>query len=136
MRREHRDIQTWIHDRYHDTYNVAVEIHGKNTLPDRQRHWYQPDVVLRGSGGQIAHIIEIENDPVRKALVGASILADRSVAELKQTTKPRLIFVVYSEDGIRQLHNFVEKIGIAREYCTHLRDIEIYSEVDFKALAL
>lgn len=136
MRAEHRNIQKWIKARYGNKYNVEAEIDGQNYLPDRVRHWYQPDVVLRNSKGEIKYIIEVENDPMRKALVGASVLADCSVAELKQQNKPRLIFVVYTKIGIKQIPNFIEKLKIAKKYCPHLKNIEIYLEPDFNKLQL
>jgi hypothetical protein len=136
MRTEHRDIQQWIKRKYGHKYHVAAEVDKQNYLPDRERHWYQPDVILRDGNDEIRHMIEIENDPVRKALVGASILADYSVRELEQEIRPRLIFVVYTEQGIKQIPNFVEKLTIAKRYCSSLGDIEIYSEEDFRALQL
>ena len=92
-------------------------------------------MILWDKLGEIKYIVEVENDPVRKVIVGASILADYSVAELQQTTS-RLIFVVYSEKGIKQIHNFIKKLDIAKKYCPHLENIEIYSEADFKKLSL
>ena len=136
MRTEHRDIQHWIKEHYGSKYKVEVEIDKRNYLPDRERHWYQPDVILRDGQGEIKYIIEVESDPVRKVLVGASILANHSIAELGQQTRPQLIFVVYSEQGIRQIPNFIEKLKIAKKYCTHLENIEICSKADFKELQL
>jgi len=136
MRAKHRNIQKWIKARYESKHNVEAEIDRQNYLPDRVRHWYQPDVVLRNSKGEIKYIIEVENDPMRKALVGASVLADCSVAALKQQNKPRLIFVVYTKIGIKQIPNFIEKLKIAKKYCPHLKSIEIYSEPDFNRLQL
>jgi len=136
MRPEHREIQQWIKDRYSHVYEVAIEIDRQNYLPDKERHLYQPDVIVYDKKGRIKYIIEVENDPMRKALVGACILADYSIAELKQRLKPKLIFVVYNEKGIRQMHNFTAKIIIAKEYCLYLRNIEIYSENDFKKMQI
>jgi len=136
MLEKHKDIQLWIKKYYGRKYKVEVEIDGQNYLPDRQRHWYQPDVILRGKNGEIKYIIEVENDPVRKALVGASILADYSIAELVQQTKPRLVFVVYAKKGIGQISNFNEKLKIAKKYCANLKNIEVYPELDFKRLKL
>ncbi len=136
MRTEHRDIQQLIKRKYEKTYHVAAEADQKNILPDPNRHWYQPDVILWDANGEIRYVIEVENDPVRKALIGASILADYSIGELNQQTKTRLIFVVCTEQGIRQIRDFKEKLNIAKLYCSHLDNIEIYSETDFKALHL
>ncbi len=63
-------------------------------------------------------------------------MADYSLRELQQKAKPRLIFVVYTELGIKQIPNFREKLAIAKYYCSYLDDIEIYSEVEFKVLHL
>lgn len=136
MREEHRRIQEWVKENYAQTYRVESEVDQQNHLPDRQRHWYQPDIVLRNGEGEIKYIIEVENDPVRKALVGACILADYSIAALGQRCKPALLFVVYTEQGIRQIPNFIDKLQIAKQYCPHLERIEIYSEADFKRLRL
>jgi hypothetical protein len=136
MRKEHRNIQLWIKKHYGHKYKVAAEIDKQNYLPDQKLHWYQPDVILSDRQGQIKYIIEVENDPVRKALVGASILADYSIAKLGQQTKPRLIFIVYTKQGIRQIPNFIEKLNIAMRYITHLKKIEIYSTAHFKKLKL
>jgi hypothetical protein len=129
-------IQQWIKQKYGHKYHVTAEVDKQNYLPDVKRHWYQPDVILRDGSNEIRYIIEIENDPVRKALVGASILADCSVRELKQETRPCLIFVVYTEQGIKHIPNFIEKLAIAKQYCSCLGGIEIYSEKEFKALLL
>src|SRR5262245_52193920 len=99
MRSEHRDIQDWIKQRHGKVYRVSAEVDGKNYLPDRERHWYEPDVILRNASNEIVYIIEVDNDPVRKALVGASVLADACINELVQRTRPRLIFVVYTDIG-------------------------------------
>jgi len=132
MRNEHKDIQKWIFEKYSSKYEVLVEIHNQNKLPDKKRHWYQPDVILKDNKGEIKYIIEVENDPVRKAIVGASILADASVKELDQKTKPTLIFIIYLPDGIKQIHNFEDKLKIVRPYCDNLKEINVYSEEKFK----
>ena len=133
----HREIQQWVKQRYGTKYRVRSEDgDGKNQLPDSERHWYEPDVVVRDQSKNIIYIIEVENDPVRKALVGAAILADASITELKQTVKPRLIFVIYSENGIKQIHNFRDKMKIAQPYCTNIASLEVYSEAEFNKLEL
>jgi hypothetical protein len=134
MKNKHRNIQEWIKETYSQKYNVFAEIDKQNKLPDQQGHWYQPDLIMYNEGKDICYIIEIENDPVRKALVGASLLADASICELKQIKIPKLIFIVYSKEGLRQIPNFVEKLNIAKRYCQNLSSIEIYSENEFKML--
>lgn len=132
MRNEHKDIQKWIFEKYSSKYDVLTEIHKQNRLPDRKRHWYQPDVIMKNSKGEIEYIIEVENDPVRKAIVGASILADASIKEINQKTKPTLVFIIYLPDGIKQIHNFENKLIIVRPYCNNLKEINVYSEEEFK----
>ena len=45
---EHGDIQEWIKKKYSDRFRVLAEkIGGQNRLPDWDRHWYQPDVILK-----------------------------------------------------------------------------------------
>jgi len=137
MRKEHKNIQKWIKEKYSNKFDVAAEtIDGQNNLPNKKMHIYQPDVLLKSKkSGKIVYIVEVENDPMRKVLVGASILADYSV-KLLQNTKPTLIFVVYLEKGIRQIPNFIEKIKIVKKYCSNLKDIKIFSITDFKRLNL
>ncbi len=136
MRGEHRSIQSWISSRYASIYNVEAEINAQNRLPDKIRHWYQPDVILRDRGGDIKYIIEVECDPVRKAIVGASVLADACLQEIGQKDKAKLLFVIYGEDGIKQIANFREKIRIAKPYCKHLEDIQVLSVEEFESLQL
>ena len=136
MRHEHRNIQHWIKRKYATRFRVEVEVDKTNYLPDRESHVYQPDVILRSDANEVLYIIEVENDPVRKALVGACILADYSIKALRQQAKPILIFIVYSEEGIRQMGNFRDKLEIAKEYCKDLSDVRIYTEKEFKVLDL
>jgi hypothetical protein len=132
MRQEHKSIQVWIKQAYHGCGDVSAEVDAQNKLPDAARHWYQPDVVIRDRNGEIAVIIEVENDPVRKVIVGAAVLADASVAAIEQKRKPRMLFVVYAEQGIKQIPNFREKARIAAAYCKHIESIEVLSEAEFK----
>jgi hypothetical protein len=132
MRQEHKSIQEWIKRAYRSCGDVSAEVDAQNKLPDAGRHWYQPDVVIRDRNGEVAVIVEVENDPMRKVIVGAAILADASVAALAQKRKPRLVFVVYLRQGIKQIPNFRDKAKIAISYCTHLESIEVLSETEFK----
>ena len=134
MKHEHKDIQTWIKKKYGRKYNIEVEIVKQNKLPDAKRHWYQPDVIIKNKNGKIKYIIEVENDPVRKVIVGASILADASLKELKE--KGDLYFVIYDPKGIRQIHNFQLKAKIAKEYCHNLNKINVFSFEEFKKINL
>lgn len=136
MRKEHKTIQHWIKQRYQPRYQVRAEIDEQNWLPERKHHWYQPDVILLDSRGNIRFIIEVENDPLRKALIGASILADYSTGLLKQRVKPRLIFVIYPDQGIKQIPSFKTRIRIAKGYCAHIKNIEVYSWPEFRKVKL
>jgi hypothetical protein len=136
MRAEHRDVQAWIKKRYGLRYAVAAEIDAQNQLPDASRHWYQPDVVMRNGDGEIEYIVEVEGDPMRKSIVGASMLAEASVHALDQHVRPTLIFVIYKPEGIKQMHNFLAKVEIIKPYCHALRDIQVVEENEFKRLKL
>jgi hypothetical protein len=133
MRIEHKQIQIEIKKRYKQKFDVFVEAEdGKNSLPNRELHVYEPDIVVkRKNSNEILYIIEVENDPMRKILVGASILADYSTSQLKEIQKPILIFIVYTNKGINQIHNFVEKLKIAKKYCNNLKEIKIFSINEF-----
>jgi hypothetical protein len=133
MREEHKNIQKEIKERYNQKYDVCIEVDGTNYLPDKKSHAYQPDIVIkRRNSNEILFIIEVENDPMRKNLVGASILADYSMSQLKQIEKPTLIFVVYTDEGKKQMKAFIGKLRIAKEYCKNLEDIKIFHKDDFK----
>ena len=64
-------------------------------------------------------------------MVGASILADHSIGQLKEIQSPVLVFIVYTNAGIKQIPNFVEKLKIAKTYCKNLKEIKIFSVADF-----
>ena len=134
MRHEHREIQERILERFEGKFHVSIENRGRISLPDKDRHWYQPDVIL--SSHEIEYIIEVECDPMRKVIVGACVLADASIKELHQQVKPKLIFVVYTEQGIKQIGNFKDKIDIAKPYCQALGEIKVVSRADFEKLQL
>jgi hypothetical protein len=137
MRKEHKEIQRWIKKKYSKHFDIYAEaIDGKNYLPDMEKHAYEPDVLIKArDSNKINYIIEVESDPMRKSIVGASILADYSISMLKRM-KPTLIFVVYLKEGIKQIPNFKEKRKIAKKYCKNLNDILVYSVNDFKKLKL
>ena len=137
MKKEHKTIQKWVKDKYSDRFCVKAEsVDGQNPLPDKKSHIYQPDVLLRKRNSKnITYIIEVENDPVRKALVGASVLADYCIKKM-QKVKPVLIFVIYSREGIKQIPNFKEKIKIAKKYCKNLKNIKIFTTSEFKKIKL
>ena|ERR1019366_4307290 len=130
---EHREIQKWINKKYGGRFKVLAEIGGQNRRPDKDRHWYQPDVILKGLNvpNDIRYIIEVEGDPVRKAIVGACLLADCSVEEM-QSTRAGLIFIVYSKSGKRQLNNFKAKVELIKDRCPHLSSIQVVTDEDFR----
>ncbi len=135
MRQEHRDIQEWIKRKYADQFEVlAEEIDGQNCLPDRKNgHWYQPDVILRERTGkkEVRYIIEVENDPMRKVIAGACLLADCSLEKM-QRAKAKLIFIVYSKDGKQQIENFRNKVNFVQHRLPHLSSISVLTEDEFK----
>jgi hypothetical protein len=62
MLSDHPAIQEWIKKKYGTQFKVLAEaIDGQNRLPDWDRHWYQPDVILRRlkAPHDIRYIIEI-----------------------------------------------------------------------------
>lgn len=134
MLTQHRGIPEWIKKKYGGQFKVLAEGKGStNYLPDKARHWYQPDVILKSlkHPNDIRYIIEVENDPVRKAIVGACLLADCSLEEM-QAARAGLIFVVYSESGKRQISNFKDKVEVIRHRCPHLSSIEVVTDEEFK----
>ena len=137
MKKEHKAIQKWVKKKYSDYYIVEAESEdGQNPLPDKKSHIYQPDILLRKKKSKsIAYIIEVENDPVRKSLVGASVLADYCIQKMKNI-KPVLVFVIYSREGIKQIPNFREKLKIAKKYCKNLKGIKIFTTSEFKKFDL
>jgi hypothetical protein len=129
----HKDIQIWVKEQYGFQFGVQAEtVDGQNCLPDKDRHWYQPDVILRSLDypNDIRYIIEVENDPMRRSVVGACVLADCSI-EIMQTTPATLIFVVYSEIGKHQIGNFKNKVETIKHRCPHL-SIRVATDDEFK----
>jgi hypothetical protein len=134
MLTQHRDIPEWIKKKYSGQFKVLAEGKGStNYLPDKDRHWYQPDVVLKSLNdpNEIRYIIEVENDPMRKGIVGACMLADCSV-EAMQLARAGLIFIVYSKSGKQQIKNFKDKVEIIKHRCPHLSTIQVMTDEDFK----
>lgn len=104
-----------------------------NYLPDKDRHWYQPDVVLKSltEPNDVLYIIEVECDPTRKAIVGACLLADLSIEEM-QAAAAGLIFIIYSKNGKKQIANFRAKVKIIRRRLPHLSSIRVVTDEDFR----
>lgn len=134
MLTQHRGIPEWIKKKYGGQFKVLAEGKGStNYLPDKDRHWYQPDVVLKSltEPNDIRYIIEVECDPVRKALVGACLLADCSLKAM-QDAKAGLIFIVYSKKGKTQINDFKAKVELIRNRLPHLSSIRVVTKEDFK----
>ena len=79
----HKDMQAEVADDIRTIFNAPDRATADAYLIVR-RDWYQPDVIMFDNNGEIKYIIEVENDPVRKALVGASILANHSLVNLNR----------------------------------------------------
>ena len=134
MLTQHRGIPQWIRKKYSGQFKVFAEGKGNtNYLPDKIRHWYQPDVILKSGSApnDILYIIEVECDPVRKAVVGACLLADCSIEEVR-AAKAGLIFIIYSKNGKKQIDNFRAKIEVIRHRLPHLSSIHVVTDEDFK----
>jgi len=134
MREGHKNVQNWIKTTYSGKYIVETEVDKQNKLPETARRWYQPDVIMKNKNGGIEYIIEVESDPTRKAIVGASILADASLKALNEIA--RLYFVIYHPDGILQIQNFRAKAEIAKQYCRNIDEIKVISFEEFKDIDL
>jgi len=134
MLREHREIQRWIKRKYGERFEVLAEIDHQNCLPDRNSgHWYQPDVILREQTGtkDVRYIIEVENDPMRKAIAGACLLADCCLEKM-QKAKAELLFIVFSKNGKQQIENFRNKVDFVRHRLLHLSSIQVVTDKEFK----
>jgi hypothetical protein len=134
MLREHREIQRWIKRKYGDRFEVLAEIDHQNCLPDRKKgHWYQPDVIMREQNGtkDVRYIIEVENDPMRKVIAGACLLADCCLEKM-QKAKAELVFVVFSKGGERQIENFRNKVEFVRHRLPDLSSIQVVTDKEFK----
>jgi hypothetical protein len=134
MREGHKNVQNWIKKTYSGKYIIEAEVDEQNKLPDAAHRLYQPDVIIKNKNGEIKYIIEVESDPTRKAIVGASILANESLKALNEIAK--LYFVIYHPDGIRQIHNFRAKAEIAKKYCRNIDEIKVVSFEEFRDIDL
>ncbi len=134
MLREHREIQEWIKRKYGDRFEVLAEIDHQNCLPDRKNgHWYQPDVILKEQNGakDVRYIIEVENDPMRKVIAGACLLADCCLEKM-QKAKAELLFIVFSKNGKQQIKSFRNKVDFVRHRLPHLSSIQVVTDKEFK----
>lgn len=103
-------------------YNVT-STRNVNRLPDSKTHLYEPDVIVWDRNEEVIRkIIEIECDPVRKSIVGAAILADYCLKFRKQLVKPDFYFIVYGENGIKQLKDFQARIKVIKAYIKYIQE--------------
>ncbi len=119
-----KEIQRKIKKAWSLKFQVCCEeIDGQNRLPSWEDDIYRPDILVKSKhNGEILYIIELQNSG-RKAVVGASILADYCLKIMRQKIKPNLTFLVNSERGIKQLQNFRARCEIAKQYVTELSEI-------------
>lgn len=87
---------------------------------------YEPDIVIKVNG-KITHIIEVETDPVRKALVGGACTAAYFIDKHFKDLKPRLYFAVGRKDiKYQQLEKQQARLHVINRWCKDIfRDIKI-----------
>jgi len=108
----HQESVKKVVEKLHSNFDVKAPFN----LPKQNRpeSLYQPDAVAFKKGtGEIKLIIELETSAVRKSIMGAAILAQICVREMKQNSKPKLIFVLKNksdQEGIRKLNVRLEKM--------------------------
>ena len=95
-----------------------------------KKAFYFPDVLLIDKKSkEIKYIIEVETDPVRKALVGSAITADYCLSIDKQKRKPKMFFII-GEKGLNQLHNFKFRENIINKYTKNIKNSIIGKKED------
>ena len=101
----------------------------KSDLPDvfkEDTFSYEPDVVILVDG-KITHIIEVETDPVRKALVGGACTCAYFVKKTLSNYKPKLYYAI-GDKGSKYLYNFQARKKILEEFFKmYFSDIQIDS---------
>ena len=122
MKTEHKTtIPNQIYAKLESKYKVTLT-RKENRLPDNATHLYEPDVIVWDKKGlNILKIIEIECDPIRKSIIGAPILADYCLALRQQSTKPEFYFIIYDENGIKQIKDFKARIKVIGHYIKHIQ---------------
>ena len=124
---------------FSDKFDIETSA-GKNStwLPRTiNKRLYLPDMIFRDKRtGKIVYIIEVETDPVRKALVGACIMADYCIGidQADGNPKPKLIFVI-GKKGEGALQNFRDRIPIMKSHISYL-DKEIIIDTEERLLQL
>jgi hypothetical protein len=116
-----------IKKNFEKRYDLKTTVGGNNTqLKIDGRDSYNPDILFRDKkAGKITHIIEVETDPVRKALVGAAITADYCMK--KEGAKPHLLFLI-GKDGESQLDNFKAREKIIKSYLKNIKSVKVGDE--------
>ena len=105
----------------------------ENGLPVKTKEKiYFPDLILKDKkSGIIKHIIEVETDPVRKSIVGASILADYCIGLDQPRKKIRLSFIIGNKEtksgrsGLKQLPDFQKRKSIIEKYLKNIYKVNI-----------
>lgn len=97
--------------------NGVKVISKKSELPKEFKEngfFYEPDVVILVNE-KITHIIEVETNPVRKALVGGACTCAYFVKKNLSNVKPKLYFAI-GDKGLNQLHSFQARKKILEEF--------------------
>jgi len=124
------EIITRIETLFSEKYTVSTSSGKQETGSPRnaEKVLYRPDVILRDKkSDRVKYIIEIETDPVRKALVGACILADHCMGIEQPGEKPKLLFIIGNRftdsgiKGIRQLSHFQIRGKVAEKYMKNIQ---------------
>jgi len=87
---------------------------------------YEPDVLIL-KNGKITHIVEVETDPVRKALVGGAYTAAYFIDKHFKDSKPKLCFAVGKKDiEYKQLPKQQARRRVINRWCENIfSDIKI-----------
>lgn len=81
---------------------------------------YEPDVVIKVNG-KITHIVEVETDPVRKALVGGAYTAAYLIDKHFKDLKPKLYFAIGEKDKeYRQLKKQQARLRVINRWCENI----------------
>jgi len=78
---------------------------------------YEPDIVVKVNG-KITHIIEVETDPVRKALVGGACTAAYFIDKNLKRGEIKLYFAIGKKDEeYKQLKNLQARLRVINRWC-------------------
>jgi len=110
--------------------NGVRVISKKSELPNvfkEEAFFYEPDVVILVDK-KITHVVEVETDPVRKALVGGACTCAYFVKKNLSNVKPKLYFAI-GDKGLNQLHRFQARKKILEDFFKmYFSDIQIDSQ--------